>query len=169
MLRSKARSDDSDSVASAGNVFLKNSAQMPECLRFVSEPYGSWKKLVDVGGHTLELMARRAGWYFSYLASIVEAGTLRSSLESATRSAVEKVMENVDRCGFNALEIVGITTHRVLGLRYVRVVAVPRQLQPSPRLRDPYPYYYYPKGFEDFETIFWTAAEMSLGSRESRG
>ena len=132
---------------------------MPECVRFVSQQYNSWKKLVDVSGYTVELMARRAGWCFSYLTSMVEAGSLGLTRESATRSAVEKVMDKVDRCGFNALEIVGIATHHIFGLHYVSVVAVPRQMQPSPRLRDPYPYYY-PNSFQDFETIFWKAAEV---------
>ena len=157
--RKAARSDESNSTVSVGNVFVKNSARMPERLRVVSEQYASWKKLVDVSGHNLELMARRAGWCFSYLTSMVKAASLGLTRNSASRSAIEKVTDKIDRCGFNALEIVGITFHHVFGLHYVSVVAVPRQMQPSPWLRDPYPYYY-PNSFQDFETIFWTAAEL---------
>ncbi len=100
--RRAARSDESNSTVSVGNVFVRNSARMPECLGFVSEQYASWKKLVDVSGHTLELMARRAGWCFSYLTSMVEAASLGLTRNSATQRAIEKVTDKVERCGFNA-------------------------------------------------------------------
>lgn len=150
--------------ASVGDVFIRNGARLPNWLELASEDYPHWRKL-QVSSDKVEAMARRAGWYFSFLAPELQGAAYGASRESAIRKALNRVLEKVGTPSFNALEVTGIVAHRLLGLYHAHVETHARHLHPTPFLRDPDPYYY-PSGVWNFTPIAWKAAE---GAPEDKG
>jgi hypothetical protein len=133
---------DKVSEISAGNVFIKNEIRVPDCLNFEGQEYSSWKKLLGVSSGTIELIALRAGWSFSYVAPAVVSQGWGFQRQSALDAAIRRMMSAVLRLGFNSLEIKRIGVHYILPFHHVSLVATPHQLRPNPFLRDPDPYYY---------------------------
>jgi hypothetical protein len=158
--KSSSRKDQKEQTLTVGDVFIRSDTQMPGGLQFEFEEYGRWKKLVRVDCHSVEALAPRVGWSFSYIAPQQVSGkAFGLGLQSAANSALNEVLRAAGRTNFNALEITHLIKHRVVGTHYIHIVAHPRQLRPNPYLRNPDPYYF-PNRAQDLEPIFRRAAEI---------
>ena len=146
------------STLSAGTVFIKKGVRLPEGLLVQVEDYAGWEKVLDANSLGLERMAVREGWRFSFLMPPVNAGAWGFTAHSASQKAIEKITKSVGRSGFNSFEIVSVVGRGIWGLHHVQLVACPRQLQPTPFLRQPDPDRY-PLEAPNFEEVYWKAAE----------
>jgi hypothetical protein len=143
-----------------GDVFIRSDTQIPDGLRFEFEEFGRWKKLLRVDSYSIEVLALRVGWSFSYIApQQVKGNAFGFGLQSAANGALNDVLRAASRTSFNALEITQVMQHRVVGTHYIHILAHPRQLRPNPYLRNPDPYYF-PNHTQDPEPIFRRAAEV---------
>lgn len=142
-----------------GSVFVKGSTPLPNWFRFPYEEYDGWKRVVEANGYALERTAIEKGWHFFYITPSIERGAFGLTSDSAAHKAFTKVMETVARSGLNAFEIREVRVKFILGIYSVRLTADPRQLKPSPYLRDP-DRYRESHSIEDVEHIFWRATEI---------
>jgi hypothetical protein len=125
----------------AGSILMKSDTRLPQSGYFESEQYGSWKLLPEMDGFTVERALSEAGWHFFFMVPEIRLGALSLNPNKALRAALKKLFSAVEAQNFNALEIVGITAKRFLGLNYVTIVAHPRHIKKSPFLRRLNPYY----------------------------
>ena len=148
----------------AGSVLIRSDVPLPESARFESKRYGAWKVLTGVNGFSVERALSEAGWHFFFMVPEVRAGAVASTPQSAMRRALKKATMAVEAQNFNALEIVGITTKRFLGLYYVQVVAHARHAKHSPYLRDLDPHYV-PRNVWNFKQALRRRAEIGRTSK----
>lgn len=149
---------ETSSIA-VGSIFIKDEATCPNWLRFGSEDYVGWKKLVDANSYAFERLALMMGWHFFYILPAVRCKAYGLSCEAAIRTALSKAMTAVDRSGFNSLEIVEFSTRRLTVLHSAYIEVNPRHLRPAPLLIDPKPYHH-AYSLAEFEPIFWRAAQV---------
>jgi hypothetical protein len=141
-------------IVAIGDVFIRRDTRMPGSLKFEFEECGAWKKLLHFDCYSVELLAFRVGWSFSYIApQQVKGKAFGFGLQSAMNSAVNDVLRTASRTNFNALEITQVMKRRVVGTHYVHILAHPRQLRPNPFLRDT-DSYYFPNRTQNPETDF---------------
>jgi hypothetical protein len=143
---------------SLGHVFIKSDTRLPQCFQFRFEEHGDWKRLLDINSEELEILARRAGWSFSYIQPAVKCRAFNMGKHRAMNHALQKAAEVVSRSNFNSVEIIDITSRQMFSLHYAHVVVHPRQLRPHPSIRDPDPYYY-PHEVWNTKRICWKAAQ----------
>jgi len=120
----------------AGSVLIKSDARLPESARFESKQYGHWNVFVGMDGFAVERALSEAGWHFFFLVPETRAAAVSNTPQGAMRKALRKMTVAIEAQNFNALEIMGVTTKRFLGLCYARVVAHARHAKHSPYLRD---------------------------------
>ena len=125
----------------AGCVLIKSSLRLPESVHFASRQYGSWKILAGIDRIRAERKLSEAGWNFFFMVPGIRRSALSSNRSKALRRALKKIASTTEAQNFNALEIVGVTTRRFLGLHYAKVVAHARHIKRSPFLRDLDPYH----------------------------
>jgi hypothetical protein len=123
-----------------GSVLIKSDVRLPQSVRLESKQYGHWKLLTGVDGFTVERALSKAGHFF-FMARETRVSAVSSTPHGAVRKALKKVGAVIEAQNFNALEIVGITTKRFLGLHYATVVAHARHSKHSPYLGDLDPHY----------------------------
>jgi hypothetical protein len=143
----------------AGSVLIKSGARLPQSVRFESKQYRHWKLLTGVDGFTVERALSKVGWHFFFMVPETRVSAVSSTPHGAVRKAVKKVAAAIEAPSFNALEIVGITTKRFLGLYYARVVAHARHSKHSPYLRDLDPHYV-PRNVWDFKQVLRRRAQI---------
>ena len=144
---------------SPGTAFIRDTVTLPSWFQFGFQKYGGWKRILYVNSHAVELVAVKAGWRFSYIASAASAWAIGLQSQSVMNRALRRVMEVFVSSGFNSFEITEITSRRILGSYYTRIEAHPRLLWPSPFLRRLNPHRY-TNIAQDFEPIFWRAADV---------
>jgi hypothetical protein len=142
-----------------GNVFIKDGTPLPSSSHFDFADCGSWKKLMHVDSYTVELMALRSGWHFSYIITAVKGSAFGLTQHSAIDGAMKRVIEAVSRFSFNSLEITEVTFHKTLVVHHVDVVANPRHLWPNPFLHDLDPHCY-SNTLGNFKPIFCKEADL---------
>jgi hypothetical protein len=142
-----------------GSILIKNGTSLPNWFRFNYEEYSGCKILIDADAYAVARTAMEAGWHFFCITPPLKCRAFGLTPQSAVRRAVERVMETAQLTSFNSLEIGGIDVRVLLGVYCANLVAHPRHLQATPFLNDPDPYYY-PHQVEEFEEIFWRAAEI---------
>jgi hypothetical protein len=148
----------------AGSVMIKSGARLPESAPFESKPYGHWKLLAGVDGFAVERTLSEAGWHFFFMVPETRAAAISSTPQGAVRKALKKMTAAIEAQDYNALEIVGITTKRFLGLYYARVVAHARHFKQSPYLRDLDPHYV-PRNVWDFKQVLRRRAQIGRTSK----
>ena len=148
----------------AGSVLIKSDVRMPQSVRFESKQYGHWKLLTGVDGFTVERALSKAGRHFFFMVPEVRVFAVSSAPHVARRKALKKVAKAIEAHNFNALEIVGITTKRFLGLYYATVVAHARHVKHSPYLRDLDPYYV-PRNVWGSRQVFRRRAQIGRTSK----
>ena len=125
----------------AGSVLIKSSLRLPESVHFASRQYGSWKILAGIDRFGVERKLSEAGWNFFFMVPGISRSALSSNRSKAIRAALKNIASTTEAQSFNALEILGVTTRRFLGLHYAKVVAHARHIKRSPFLRDLDPYH----------------------------
>ena len=148
----------------AGSVLIKSDVRLPQSVRFESKQYGHWKVLTGVDGFTVERDLSKAGWHFFFMVPETGVSAVSSTPHGAVRKALKKVAAAIEAQSFNALEIVGITTKRFLGLYYARVVAHARHSKHSPYLRDLDPHFV-PRNVWDFKQVLRRRAQIGRTSK----
>ena len=144
-----------------GSIFIRRDTPLPNWFRFNCEAYGSkWKRLFDANGDALDHAATLVGWRFSSIPPAIECQAFGLSRQSAMHRAINKVMDLIDPSGFNSLEVTKVVVRSWLGLSRADVVAHQRHLHATAFLKASDPFYRYSHGGDDFERIFWRAAEV---------
>lgn len=137
----------------AGSVLLHPDMGLPESVHFRSKQYGSWKILTGVNGFEVERRLSEAGSHFFFMVPAISAGALSSDRNKALRKGLKTILTATEAQNFHALAIVEITTKRLLGLCYVKVIAHPRRVKHSPFLPDLDPYHM-TQNVWDFKQVF---------------
>jgi hypothetical protein len=142
-----------------GSVLVKSDVRLPDSVLFESKHFGPWTLLTKADGFGFERMLSEEGWHFFFMVPQIALGALSFSPSKAMRAALKKAFAAVEAQGFNALEIVEITTQHILGLHYVKIVAHARHVKNSPFLRDLDPYYV-PRGVWNGKGVLRRRAEI---------
>ena len=148
----------------AGSVLIKSSLRLPESVRFASKQYGCWKLLAGVGRFAAERKLSEVGWNFFFVVPEATRSTLSSNRSKALRRALKKILSTPEAQNLNALEIVGVTTRRFLGLHYAKVVAYPRHIKRSSFLRDLDPYHV-SRNVWDFKRVLNRRAQIGRSGK----
>lgn len=148
----------------AGSVLFKSSLRLPESVHFSSRRYGSWKILTGIDGFAAERKLSETGWNFFFVVPEIRRSALSSNRSKALRGALKKIVSATEAQNFNALEIVGVTTRRFLGLHYAKVVAHARHIKRSPFLRDIDPYHV-SRNVWDFKGVLRRRAQIGRSTK----
>ncbi len=148
----------------AGSVLIKSSLRLPESVYFAPKQYGSWKLLAGVDGFDAERKLSEAGWNFFFVVPEIMCFALSMNPNKALRRTLNKVVRATEAQNFNALEIVEVTTRRILGLHYAKVIAHLRHIRRSPFLRDIDPYHV-SRNVWDFKRAFKRRAQIGHSSK----
>ncbi len=115
-----------------GTIFIKESALLPDSLRFESELCSNgWREVKNLDGYGLGGKIREAGWTFFYMAGEIRVSVFGFERARAASQAVERIMAKLKLDKFNSLEITRVTPKRFLGLPYVTLSAHARHIQQS--------------------------------------
>ncbi len=118
-----------------GTILIKESALLPEVLRFESEPCApGWRLVKNLDGYGLGRKIHEAGWTFSWRAGEIGATVFGLDEQKTLSRAVEQILANLESAEFNSLEIMRVASEaskRFLGVRYVTVSAQSRDIQES--------------------------------------
>ncbi len=120
----------------AGSVLIRPGTALPRGLDLRLRRAGNWNLFAGLNSSELDRLIRSEGWHLFFLVPPVEASGLGVGRGSAFRKALNGVVRQVEAKDFNAVEIVGIRTRRLLNVDYVRIRAHPRHVRDSPFLRD---------------------------------
>ena len=117
-----------------GSVLLRTGTLTPLSVPLYLRTFGrDWQFIENSGGRVLDQGFHRMGWDF-----FLRAGSIRGyavgSGESSIMRATLNLLAEIQARGFNCAQISGIVVKRFLGVRYVRVEAHSRHLQPSSML-----------------------------------
>lgn len=120
----------------AGTILMKESALVPDCIRFDCESYSEgWRAVNSLDGCGVDRKLGEAGWTFFLLAGEIRVTVIAFNREKALRRAVRRLLAKLETGKFNSLEITRIAARRVLGPLCVTVSAHARHIQQGMVLR----------------------------------
>jgi hypothetical protein len=115
-----------------GTILVKGSLQMPQLFALEIERYsGNWNMVKTRDGFGLDRKIRGAGWNFFFMAAEVKAMFFGAPRVKNIQNALHRIFGKVRQQPYNALEVTGIATKRLLGLSYTIVSAHSRHIQES--------------------------------------
>lgn len=118
------------STIQVGAILTNRSPLMAQLFGLQSEPCsGNWSLLKVLDGFTLDRQIHAAGWNFFFMAAEVKVMFFGALGAEKIQNAVQRILAKVKGRDFNCLEITGITSKSLLGLRYAIITAHSRHLQ----------------------------------------
>lgn len=118
-----------------GSVLLRSGTLMPTSVPLNLRTYGrDWQLVENSAGPILDRDIHRTGWNLFFLAGVIRGYAVGSGGESSVKRATLNILAQVRAREFNCAQISEIVVKRCLGIRYVRVEAHCRHLQPSSML-----------------------------------
>jgi hypothetical protein len=114
-----------------GTILIEDGTLLPDSLRLESEAYSTgWTSVSNIRSE-FEKAITHAGWTFFFMAGTIQATVFGFDKEKAERTAVARIITNVESQECNCLEITGVLRKSFLGLPYTCVSAHPRHVQGS--------------------------------------
>jgi len=115
-----------------GTILIEDGTLLPESLRLESEAYSTgWASVSNVRAE-FEKAISQAGWTFFFMAGAIQSTVFGFDKQKAVRTAVKRIITDVESQNCNCLEITGVTLKSFLGMSYARVSAHSRHVQGSP-------------------------------------
>jgi hypothetical protein len=118
----------------ADSIVIRDSALLPQAVRFETEPFVSgWKLVKNVGAYKLADDIRRAGWTFFSFAGEMRSTVLGGDSAATVRRAVSQILDRSkpQTEKFNSLEITRVTSRHLLGVPYTTVCVCTRHIWES--------------------------------------
>ena len=113
-------------------ILIKNGTALPESLGLQSEPHSlDWRSVTNLDCRSLDDQLSKAGWTFFYMAGDIKRSFFGFDADRAARTAVSRIVRDVQSQGCNCVEITRVTKGSCLGLPYVSVIAHARHIQHS--------------------------------------
>jgi hypothetical protein len=115
-----------------GTILIEDGTLLPESLRLESEAYSTgWTSVSNVRSD-FEKAINQAGWTFFFMAHTIQSTVFGFDKQKAVRTAVKRIITNVELQNCNCLEITGVTLKSFLGMPDASVSAHSRHVQGSP-------------------------------------
>jgi len=115
-----------------GTILIEDGTLLPESLRLESEAYSTgWTSVSNVRSE-FEKAINQAGWTFFFMAGTIQSTVFGFDKQKAVRTAVKRIITDVEFQKCNCLEITGVTMKSFLGVPYACVSAHSRHVQDSP-------------------------------------
>jgi hypothetical protein len=118
-----------------GAVFMQEGLILPENMQMETSSYSPEWRIVTTDQRDFDASIAAAGWNFFFTVGKLK-GTAFGRLNSPNlRLAMRRILRQVKERNFNAVQITGIKSHKILGLfRYIGVSAHARHIQKSSQL-----------------------------------
>jgi hypothetical protein len=115
-----------------GTILIEDGTLLPDSLRLESEAYSTgWTSVSNVRSE-FEKAINQAGWTFFFMAGTIQSTVFGFDKQKAVRTAVKRIITDVESQNCNCLEITGVTLKSFLGMPYACVSAHSRHVQGSP-------------------------------------
>jgi hypothetical protein len=115
-----------------GTILIEDGTLLPNSLLLESEAYSTgWTSVSNVRSE-FEKAINQAGWTFFFMAGTIQATVFGFDKQKAVRTAVKRIITNVESQKCNCLEITGVMMKSFLGMPYACVSAHSRHVQGSP-------------------------------------
>jgi len=113
-----------------GSILIENGAVVPSSLLLDRTPYWKdWASVTNLNRSELGKEIHKAGWTCFYMAGEITATVCGFDQPRMVRTAVHRVIEQVQGQGCNCLEITQVRMKSFLGVPYVTVSAHSRHIQ----------------------------------------
>jgi hypothetical protein len=123
-------------LISPGSVLIKEGTQIPPSVGFSFKKFRNWQLVAGLGSFEISRKVSNAGWYISFLVPERRSFAIGLNSTKALRTALERLMDNVEAQNFNAVEMTSVNFKQFLGISLVRVSGHPRHLRNNPFVRD---------------------------------
>jgi hypothetical protein len=115
-----------------GTILIEDGTLLPKSLLLESEAYSAgWTSVSNVRSE-FEKTINQAGWTFFFMAGKIQSTVFGFDKQKAVRTAVKRIITNVESQKCNCLEITGVMMDSFLGMPYACVSAHSRHVQGSP-------------------------------------
>lgn len=115
---------------------MEESAHLPNGLLLPSEADSKGWAAIKDGRSTFEKAIREAGWTFFFMAGEIQATVFGFDKPKALRTALSRLITDVQSQHCNSIEISEVADKSLLGLPYVLVTAHVRHLQKGTLFQD---------------------------------
>ena len=116
----------------AGTILIEDGTLLPKSLLLESQAYSTgWTSVSNVHSE-FEKAINQAGWTFFFMAGTIQSTVFGFAKQKAVRTAVKRIITDVEFQKCNCLEITGVTLKSFLGVPYACVSAHSRHVQGSP-------------------------------------
>lgn len=115
-----------------GSILIEDRPSMTRVLGIKTEPFSkTWGLIGLLDSAALDRKILAAGWHFFFMAAEVKTMFFGAGGAKAIKKALKRLLAGVAEQNFNCLEVTGITSKNLLGLRYTTVSAHWRHIQSS--------------------------------------
>jgi hypothetical protein len=115
-----------------GTILIEDGTLLPTSLVLESEAYSTgWTSVSNVRSE-FEKTIHQAGWTFFFMAGRLQSTVFGFDRQKTVRTAVKRIIANVESQKCNCLEITGVMMNTFLGMPYACVSAHSRHVQGSP-------------------------------------
>ena len=112
-----------------GTILIEDGTLLPKSLLLESEAYSiGWTSVSNVRSE-FEKALNQAGWTFFFMAGTIQATVFGFDKQKAVRTAVKRIIRDVESQNCNCLEITGVTMKSFLGMSYACVTGHSRHIQ----------------------------------------
>jgi hypothetical protein len=119
-----------------GAILVEDGTNLPDAMSLQPSAFShSWRSVPDAGGVGLDAQLGKAGWTFFYMAGAIRKHAFGFDEDKRMRTAVSRVIQDVQSEKCNCLEITGVTTKAFLGIPYVSITAHARHIQDGTQFR----------------------------------
>jgi hypothetical protein len=115
-----------------GTILIEDGTLLPKSLLLESQAYSTgWTSVSNVRSE-FEKAIHQAGWTFFFMAGKIQSTAFGFNQQKSVRTAVKRLIKNVESQKCNCLEITGVMMSSFLGMPYACVSAHSRHVQGSP-------------------------------------
>ena len=151
-----------------GDVLIKRDTPLPSSLRGISlRRIGLWNLLFGLKASECDRLTRSGGWHFFFFAQALESTAVAATASGAIQKAFNRMSQQAEREGINAIEIIEVHTRKLFGMCRTRIAAHRRHIKSSPYFRDPDPNHRV-KGLWDFMKMFEVIERIEARHKQSQ-
>jgi len=125
-----------DMPVTTGALLIEDGTMLPSSMVLERKAFSpGWKSLPNLDHHGLEAQLGQSGWTLFYMAGEIKTSGMGFDAEKRIRTAMGKVIEDVQGQKCNCLEITHMASKSFLGIPYVSVTAHARHIQAGSEFR----------------------------------
>jgi hypothetical protein len=118
-----------------GSVLVEPGTSLPDSLTPRLRRVGSWN-VIGADSFTLARALTKENLHFSFVVPAIKKVSTGRTRGKAVRAAVEKLVQAVKACDFNAVEVTSVVTNRLFGIYRVQITGHASHISDSPFLND---------------------------------